>query len=377
MKKLFAALLTAALLCIICPSAYAEGESEEFLQLKEQIDSRLQNALEEEAAEELKDMGVTPSDAEGLIELDRKSFFASLWDKLKQSLIEPMAMLGKILAVSLIYSAMTLLSPEGRELEGNFGTICVICVITVMGEALSSSFQALQSAINAINTFMISYIPVYSAVTAAGGHTATAGVYSASTILVCEGAELVAARLLIPLLSSVTAITIVSAIDPQLKIAGVADSIRRLTTWLLATVMLLFVGLLTIQGVTGSAADTLTSRTLRFAASSFIPVIGGSVSDAFLAVKSGMGVIRAAVGGFGLLAVFLIAVRPFLLLFSMKLVVWAARIANELLGLQRTAELLRSINSVLSIGVSILIAITSAFLIATAAMTAFISSGTA
>lgn len=360
-------------MCLICPTAFAEGESDEFLQLKEEIDYRLQNALDEDTAEELDSAGVTPSDSTGLTGLDQRSFFADLWDKFRDSLAQPLVMLGRILAVSLIYSAMTLLSPGGGGMEGHFGTVCVICVITVMADALSSSFEALQNSINAINTFMISYIPVFAAVTTAGGHAATAGVYSASTILVCEAAELIAARLLIPFLSSVTAITIVSSIDPQLKISGVADSIRKLTTWLLATVMLVFVGLLTIQGVTGSSADTLTSRTLRFAASSFVPVIGGSVSDAFLAVKSGMGVIRSAVGGFGMLAVFLIAVRPFMLLFSMKLALWAGRIANELLGLQRTADLLRSVNSVLSIGVSILIAITSAFLIATAAMMAVMS----
>lgn len=374
MKKLAIALLTALLMCLFCPVACAEGESDEFLQLKEEIDYRLHSALDDETAEELDSVGVSPTDGEGLTKLDQRSFFADLWDKLRDSLTQPLVMLGRILAVSLIYSAMTLLSSDGG-MEGHFGTVCVICVITVMAEALSQSFQALQASITAINTFMISYIPVFAAVTTAGGHAATAGVYSASTIMVCEAAELIAVKLLIPFLSSVTAITIVSAIDPQLKISGVADSIRRLTTWLLATVMLLFVGLLTIQGVTGSSADTLTSRTLRFAASSFVPVIGGSVSDAFLAVKSGMGVIRSAVGGFGMLAVFLIAVRPFLLIFSMKLVLWAGRIANELLGLNRTAELLRSINSVLSIGVSILIAITSAFLIATAAMMAVIGSG--
>ena len=375
MKKLIAVILISMALCFICPMAFAEGESDEFLQLKEQIDSRLKNALDEETAEELDGSGITPSDAAGLTDLDQRTFFADLWDKFRSSLADPLVMLGRILAVSLIYSAMTLLCSDSGGLDGHFGTLCVMCVITVMADALSSSFQALQSSINTINTFMISYIPVFAAVTTAGGHAATAGVYSASTILVCEAAELIASRLLIPFLSSVTAITIVSAIDPQLKISGVADSIRRLTTWLLATVMLVFVGLLTIQGVTGSAADTLTSRTLRFAASSFIPVIGGSVSDAFLAVKSGMGVIRSAVGGFGLLAVFLIAVRPFMLLFSMKLVLWAGRIANELLGLQRTADLLRSVNSVLSIGVSILIAITSAFLISTAAMMAVMNTG--
>ena len=104
-------------------------------------------------------------------------------------------------------------------------------------------------------------------------------------------------------------------------------------------------------------------------------MIGSSVSDAYLAVKSGVGVIRAAVGGFGMAAVFLIALRPFLLIFSMRLTLWAGRIANEFLGLRTTAELLKTIDHVMSVGGSILIAITSAFIIATAAVLSFMTMG--
>ncbi|MBQ8965248.1 sporulation protein [Ruminococcus sp.] len=373
MKKLSALILAFLLVVIFCPVTYAE--SEDLDSLKQQIDQRLENSLDEDILGELSEKGVTPTDSEAITQMDQRSFFEDLLDKLKQTAAEPVRMFGKILAVSLIYSAFELLSTENGELKDAFGTVCVTGTVSLMSDALSSSFEALQDSISAINTFMVSYIPVFAAVTTAGGHPAAAGVYSSSTILVCEVTELVSSKLLIPFLSAVTAISIVSSIDPKLKISGVADSIRKLTTWLLATVMLIFVGLMTVQGVTGSAADNLLSRTLRFAASSFIPVIGSSVSDAFLAVKSGMGVIRTAVGGFGMLAVFAIAVRPFLLIFSMKLTIWAGRVANELLGLHRTADFLKSINSVLSVGISILITITAAFLIATAALMAVVTQG--
>ena len=367
MKKTAAIMIVAVMFILFCPCVYAQQNSDDLDRLRQQIDSRLQNAADSDTNYELREMGITPTDEKGIASLDIKGFFAMLWEKFLSSLSVPLVMLGRILAVTLIYSAAELLSTEGK-LGETFGTISIICVITVMAEAVSSSFEALRSSIETINEFMIAYIPIYSAVTTAGGHAATAGAYSASTVLICEAAEMIASRLLIPFLSAVTAISVISAIDPKLKITSAADSIRKLTTWLLATVMLVFVGLMTIQGVTGSSADSLVSRTLRFAASSFIPVIGGSVSDAFLAVKSGMGVIKAAVGGFGLIAVFLIAVRPFMLLISMKLTLWAGRIANEMLGLTRAAAFLKSIDAVLSIGVSILIAITSAFLIATAAV---------
>ncbi len=370
MKKLITLLLTALLAAMICPTVFAENDSEEFDRLKQRIDSSLNSALDEETAEELDEMGLAPSDSESLLKLDMRSFLSHTADKLRDSLTQPLVMLGRILAVSLIYCAMQLICTDENSLSESFGTVSIICVMTLMADSLSSAYEALKDSIDAINSFMITYIPVYTAVTTAGGYAASAGVYSASTIVVCETTEIISSKLLIPLLSAVTALTMISAIDPKIKVSGFAGSISKLTTWLLATVMLIFVGLLSIQGATGGAADNLAAKTLRFAASSFIPVIGGSVSDAFTAVRGGMGVIRAAVGGFGVIAVFLTALRPFLLLISMKLTLWAGRIINELLGLQRTADFLKSINSVLSICTSVLITITSAFIIATAAMAA-------
>ncbi|WP_294488760.1 sporulation protein [uncultured Ruminococcus sp.] len=375
MKRTITLIVTFAIILVFCPRTYAYGGSDGLDKLKQRIEEQLSTAVDENVAEELEDAGISPTDGSGITGIDQRSFFISLWDKFRETMTMPLVMLCRILAVSLICSAVSMLSADNNELSEVFGTLCIICAVTVMADLLSESFEGIRASVNSINLFMVSYIPVFAAVTTAGGQAATAGVYSASTILLCEVSEFIASKLLIPLLSAITALAIVAVTDPKLKISGVAESLRKLTTWLLATVMLIFVGLLTVQGVTGKAADDMVSRTLRFTASSFIPVIGGSVSDAFMAVRSGAGVIKAAVGGFGLLVVFLIAVRPFLLLISMKLTIWAGRLANELLGQQRMAEFFKSINSVLSIGASILIAITAAFIIATAALLAVMTGG--
>ena len=375
MKNILMFICALFLTVLFSPCAYAQSAEAELDRLKESIDLRLTEELDDDTLTELDDLGVAPSDSKGITSLDIRAFFGKLAAGAKDSIRLPAVMLGRIIAVSLIYSAMLQVCPESRGLSDAFSVICTVCVITVMTETISSIYDDLKDSIGCINTFMISYIPVFTAVTAAGGAPVTAEVYSSSTVLICEVTQFISSQVLLPCLSLLTALNVVSAIDPSLKISGFSESVRKLTTWLLATTMLIFVGLLSIRGVTGSAADDLTSRTLRFAASSFIPVIGTSVSDAFLAVKGGMGLIRSAVGGFGMLAVFLIAVRPFVAIFSIKLAVWTGRMINELLGLRQTATFLSGINSVLSIAVSILISITAAFIIATAAVMSAVSGG--
>ncbi|SFB81455.1 stage III sporulation protein AE [Ruminococcus albus] len=372
MKRIITAIAVVMIMFILCIHANASSAENGIERLKNQIDTELSRAIDEDTAKDMDELGVTPSDA---AKLDMRGFFGWLWGRFREVLCSPVVMLGRILAVSLLYSAVTFLTPENRELSSTYGSISVIAVITVMADTLSSSYSALQDSISCINRFMLTYIPVFSAVSASSGNPMTAGAYSSSTVLLCEAAEFVASGVLVPFMSLFMAIAVVSALNTHVKLSGAADAIRRLTTWLLAALMLVFVGLLTIQGVTCSAADSVAAKTIRFTASSFIPVIGSSVSDAYLAVKSGVGVIRAAVGGFGMTAIFLIALRPFLLLLSMRLTLWAGRIANEFLGLRPTAELLKTMDNVMAVGGSILIAITSAFIIATAAVMSFMTMG--
>ena len=222
MKKITVLMLVFMLAFIICPTVSADSAEDELEIIKGRIDSRLTDDLDSDTIDELDDMGVKPSDSTAITSLDIRSVFSRLSERFKASIRAPAVMLGRILAVSLIYSAMLQLSSDMTGTSKVFSTICIICVITIMADSMSSSFTALQDSISCINTFMLSYIPIFTAVTAAGGAPVTAGVYSASTVLVCEVTEFISSQLLIPMLSSLTAMTIVSAIEPKLKISGFA-----------------------------------------------------------------------------------------------------------------------------------------------------------
>ncbi|MBO5449077.1 MAG: sporulation protein [Ruminococcus sp.] len=382
MKKIIMTIFTVLYVLLFFPAGYisvsaqdqqditAEEINEELSDITDEINGELRDALDEQSEDLWEQQNFSAGDPDSITGIKPQSVFKKLLSYFTDVIKEPVVMLGKILAVSIVYAALKSMYLESGPAERTYGVICVLCIIIVMSDTVSGSFESLRDGIESINRFMTAYIPVFAASAAAGGHAAAAGCYSASTLFVCEGAALVSSKLLLPFLSAVMAVTVVSAVNPRLKFAGVADSVKKLTTWLLATLMIIFVGLMALQGVTGSAADNLTYRTLRFAAASFIPVIGNSVSEAFLAVKGGMGVISSTTGAIGVIVVFVTAVKPFLSLLAIKLCIWLGRISNDLLGITETSEFLRNTNSVLSIGLSILIAFSSAFIISTAVVMA-------
>ena len=208
-------------------------------------------------------------------------------------------------------------------------------------------------------------IPVFTGVATASGNAVSAAGYYSVMFFVCEIMAYASSKLLMPLISCVTALSFISAINPSLNLGKAAQSVKGFVTKALGFIMLIFTALMTITGLSGNAADTLGSKTIRFAASSFIPVIGSSVSEAYSAVKSSLGVIRTSVGVIGVIVVFIIVLRPLLLVISMKIAVSLAETLHSMFSLESSAGILSGINSVLSIAMSIVIAYSLFFITAT------------
>ncbi|MGN0595289.1 MAG: sporulation protein [Hominimerdicola sp.] len=365
MKKAVSILVAFLLMIVFSPSVFAEDDNglNEILgeineSISDSIDSDVLNILDEEKISIKNPQSVNDIKAENVIE----KLIAWFTDALKK----PVVMLGKIIAVSLICIVMKSMSPDKGSAAKVYNLAGILSTIVLMSDTISDSFLTLQESMENINKFMISYIPLFSSVVSAVGNVTTGGSYTAVMLLICEGMAVVSSQILIPFLSIVLAVTLVSAVNPNLQFSGIAESVKKCTVWTLSAVMSIFVGLMSLQGLTGGAVDNVASKVVKFATSSFIPVIGSSVSEAYSAVKGSLGVIRSGVGSIGIIIVFIMAVKPLLTIIAIKFMVWAGKLVNDAFGQKEISEFLKSTNSVLSIGLSIMVAYAIVFIIATA-----------
>lgn len=366
MRKILSFIIVCLLAVFIAPCVCAQDNSQsDFNAVKERIDQSFRSALDESTKKVLEEEKISLSNPKSITDIKADNVFERLWEYFKIKVKNPFLILRKILAVTIICAVIKHMNTSKDLLGELFETLCVVTVITVIANSLSESFGIIKSSIESINTFMISYIPIFAGVVTAGGGAVTAGSYTGIMLTVCEIMGTVASKILVPFLSSVLAVTLISAINPRLKFTSIAGSIKKCTIWILGGVMSIFVALMSIQGLTGNAADTLSSKAVKFAASSFIPVIGSSVSDAYSAVKGSLSLIKSGVGSIGIIIVFIIVIKPVIAVLAIKLAIWIGKVVSEIFGESRTAKFLENVNSVLSIGLSIIIFYGVVFIIAT------------
>lgn len=284
----------------------------------------------------------------------------------------PLRSVGVVLGVVLLCALMEGMKQTLRDPSASpvFQVVCVLAACAALLVPLSSCVQAVCRAAESTSVFMGSFVPVYAGILVTAGHAVTAASYQTVVLFAAELITLLATHLLVPLLTVSLALGMAGSLDTGLRLDSLSSAINKGAAWLLGITTTLFVGLLTLQGIVGGAADTLSSRALRFSLSSMVPVVGGSLSEAFSAVKGCLGLLKSTVGGFGMLATALIVLPPLLQCAVWSLGLALCTAAAELFGLGQISALLRSAQAVVKTLIAVLAACSLFMIVTTAVVTA-------
>ena len=162
-----------------------------------------------------------------------------------------------------------------------------------------------------LDVFAKALLPTLAAAVAAGGGYVTAGAQQVATVFFTNLLISVIRKVLLPLLYGCIAAAAADAMAPGHSLKKIGTGIRKGVSWALTALLLVFTGFLTVSGAASGAADALTVQLTRSAIATAVPVVGSILSDATGAVLAGAGMLKSAVGVFGLLAVLAICLTPF------------------------------------------------------------------
>ena len=219
---------------------------------------------------------------------------------------------GVLLLVILLLCALM----EGME-QGNSGlsVVTLVGAVAVTAVALADVHALVgmgKEAIGRMETLSKVLLPTMTVACAAAGSPAKAAARQAATMLFADGLLTVIHRLLLPLVYAYVAASAVNAALGSDAVKRMAEFIKWAVTTVLTTLLLAFVGYLSLSGVIAGNTDAMALKTAKFALSGMVPVVGGILSDAAETVLAGAGILKNTVGVAGTLALLSICLLPFL-----------------------------------------------------------------
>jgi len=362
-KKFFLIFL---FLIIFCFKVNAEDKTLE-QQFIDNTGSYLDESITNEAQDYFDENSITLEDSSGISKVSLKQVISYIIGQIKGKLSQPMKLLGVLIAVILLISIVESLSTEtaGNSLSKVVDIIGVLICTSVMFKYIAGCIDLTVNTLKSGANFMICYVPIFAGVVGASGSITSAGIYNIAVLSVAEISVQVAVNILLPLMGIFFALSIIEATNPALSLSGLTNGIKKGVQWTLGLIMTLFVGLITIQSIVGVSADTVGIRAAKFVASSFIPVIGGAISDAYSTVKGSLGLLRSGVGTFGIVVLLLTILPPLISVIAFKISISIASFIGEVVGVKKVTLLLKNASSVLSIAISLLTCFALMLIIAT------------
>lgn len=220
---------------------------------------------------------------------------------------------GVVLLVIVLLCALT----DGVGEIGGEGAFAgrmagVLAIWTVAVRDVNSLMTLGQETMELIQGFTTLLLPTLAAASAAAGTPAGAAARQMATVLFSDALMALITKVLIPLTYAYITASAVNAALSGGSLKRVAKTLKGIVTGTLTTVMVAFVGYLSISGVVASGADAISVKTAKMAISGMVPVVGGVLSDAAETVLAGAGTLKNTVGVFGMLVVLGFCLTPFL-----------------------------------------------------------------
>ena len=177
---------------------------------------------------------------------------------------------------------------------------------------------------------------IASAAAASGAYTSATMKYTATALFI-DILLTATVNILMPMVYAYIAVIIANAAFGGEALDAVSKLLKWLCTSMLTILMLIFTGYLSISGIISGTADATVTRVAKNAISTALPVVGGIVSGAAETILAGAGILRNAIGVFGMLSVAAVCLAPFLSIGSQYLLYKltagiAAALADRRLG---------------------------------------------
>jgi stage III sporulation protein AE len=216
-------------------------------------------------------------------------------------------------------------------------------------------FDLTKTVVEQINQYMDALVAALCGIFLLTGNTGVALAGSTWMGLLLTVTEKLCYSIFFPLLQISFGGTLVTSASSELNLRPILAFLRRICTTLLVIFMTVITLILSFQTQLATAADSLSMRGIKFAASNMIPMIGGLFSDTLRTIATSLSLVKHTAGLIGLLGLLVSLMTPLTALFTARYSLSLAGTAAELLDAGKLKPLFEEADKLVGFLISVLL----------------------
>lgn len=282
---------------------------------------------------------------QGKISLNPSELSRNLLILFTKEILKSGPLIGKLLFLAVLIAIL-------QQLQNAFSgeslgkMVKSLSYLALMGIALATFQETLKVATGAIDEmtgFMQTLFPVMMTLLLAMGNVTTAALFKPIVIGSLTLLATLMKTVILPLFFLTAVLKLFNNISGEFRLGKLSSLFEFSGKMGIGVLMTVFIGLMTIQGVTGGVADGVVLRTAKYSAD-LIPVVGKFFKDAVELVASSGLLLRNSLGIIGILAIALLCIGPVIRIAAMIFIFKISAALVEPLGLKELSDSLQDMS---------------------------------
>ncbi len=302
--------------------------------------------------------------ASGQNALSIDEFLGALGETAKSQLTSQLFLVVQLIAIALLSSLLSNLNTGfGGKVSEIGGFACYAIAIGVVVAAFSSMAQTGRAAVEALGSFMLTVFPALMTLLTAIGSSATAAAFRPATAVLVNSVGTVFMNVCMPLILAAGAMAIVSRIGERKTLTKLAKLLKDCCKWLIGILTTVYVGIVSLQGLTAGSFDGVSVRTAKYALNNFVPVAGRMVADTVDTVLGCSLLIKNALGVTSIVITALILLTPLITILGGMFAFRLAAALSEPVAMDRLPAMMSGVADVLGMLFGAVLAVGAMFMV--------------
>ena len=292
--------------------------------------------------------------------VDNSSIIKRVLKIFANEILKTIKTLVGVLVIVLIHSILKNVADglENSDISNIIYFVQYILIISLVMNNFSDIVISVKNTINNLVGFMNTLIPILITLMIYTGSVVTSGLIQPIILFVVEFVANVLNTIILPAISIITALIIISKISDKVQIGKLASFMKSSIVWFLSIILTIFVGVVSLEGTLTSSVDGITAKTAKAAVSSLIPVVGKILGDSVDSVLGCGLILKNALGVVGVLVIIGICIIPMIKLTTLSIMYSLSSAIIEPLADKKIIKLLEEFSGIFKLLLAILCSVT-------------------
>lgn len=281
---------------------------------------------------------------------DYENIFTCILSLIFNNFLKFLPILLLIISISMLTNLIGIFNTEKHSSKSINNVICFVTfsiIVTIIIISIKEVINTTENTITNMQKQMQVVFPITLTLLIAVGSTTSVSIYKPIVAILSNSIPYLFNYIVYPIFILSFIFIILNNISSNVKLNKFIEFLNSFFKWSLGIIFTVFSSFLTLQGISAGRYDGISVKATRFAIKSYVPIIGGYLSEGLDFVVLSSILIKNAIGMAGLLIIFITILSPILQIIIFKLGLQLTSAIIEPLSDGKTSNFINQISKVL------------------------------